>query len=126
MYFEKLRNHSKLNTRKGIHSEDVGNLFVAAAHLRNPLSASTPDLKELAGIAKMSLTKFKTSFRHVFGSAPIAYRHRIRMQYAREQLMTGTKAPTELSYELGYAHPSNFTAAYKKHFSKLPSAEVSK
>lgn len=70
----------------------------------------------------MGVTKFKESFKLVFGLAPLQYRNRIRMEYAREELMHQRKTASELSYELGYAHPSNFTATFKQYFGKLPSA----
>lgn len=124
LYFEKIRTHSRTEDHENLHTEDVKNLFTAAAHLRNPISATIPSLNELASIANMGLTKFKTSFRQLFGSPPIQYRNKIRMEFAREKIVTDGKTPTEISYALGYSHPSNFTAAYKNYFGELPSSQV--
>ena len=71
----------------------------------------------------MGTTKFKVLFKQLFGNAPRQYRNKIRMEYAREELVARRKTPTEMSHELGYSHPSNFTIAYKKYFDKLPSAQ---
>ena len=106
-----------------MHSEDLKKLFVAAAHLRNPISKDTPSIEELATIAQMGKTKFKRLFKQLFGSAPFQYRNKIRMEFAKEDLLSGKTTPTEMSYTLGYAHPSNFTAAYKKYFNELPSLQ---
>ncbi len=95
---------------------------MASTHLRNPLARTAPTLTELAAIANMGITKFKTSFKQLFGSAPIQYRNKIRMEFAREEIVSRRKTPTQISYDLGYAHPSNFTTAYKKHFGELPSS----
>ena len=122
LYFDKLRSHTKSNNHKNLHSEDVKNLFIASAHLRNPLAQSTPSIEELASISNMGVTKFKSSFKQLFGSAPLQYRNKIRMEFAKEELVTKRTTPTEISYDLGYSHPSNFTAAYKKYFNKLPSS----
>lgn len=70
----------------------------------------------------MGITKFKESFKMVFGLAPLQYRNRIRMEYAREELMNKKQTVSELSYALGYSHPSNFTAAFKRFYGKLPSS----
>lgn len=123
LFFEKIRAHSRTTHHESLHSEDVKFLFKASAYLRNPLATATPTLDELASIANMGITKFKSSFKQLFGSAPIQYRNRIRMEFAREEIMTRRKTPTEISYDLGYAHPSNFTTAYKKHFGELPSSQ---
>lgn len=124
LFFNKIQTHSRANHHEKLHSEDVKNLFMASTHLRNPLTKSIPSLDELASIANMGITKFKTSFKQLFGSAPIQYRNKIRMEFAREEIVARRKTPTEISYDLGYAHPSNFTTAYKKYFGELPSSQV--
>ena len=123
LFFEKLslRNSDEpVNTQ--LHPDDLKKLFLAAAHLRNPLVEDLPSLSELASIAGMGMTKFKTSFKQVFGFPPFRYHQKIRMEYAKTALQKGQKSATELSYELGYSHPSKFTLAFKKHFGELPSA----
>lgn len=122
LFFEKISSHSRVSQHEDLHSEDVKNLFKTSVHLRNPLSTNTPTIHELAAISNMGLTKFKTSFKQLFGSAPLQYRNKIRMEFAREAIVAKTKTPTEISYDLGYSHPSNFTAAYKKYFGELPSS----
>ena len=119
--FEKIASHEKVSTGNKLHGDDIRNLFLASAYLRNPTASKVPSIVELADMAKMSATKFKLTFKQLFGSAPLQYRNKIRMEYAREELRTKRKGPTEISNELGYSHPSNFTSAYKKHFNELPS-----
>lgn len=122
LFFEKISTHSRIERHENLHSEDVKNLFKSSIHLRNPLATHTPTIQELAALANMGVTKFKTSFKQLFGSAPLQYRHKIRMEFAREAIVAKAKTPTEISYDLGYSHPSNFTAAYKKYFGELPSS----
>lgn len=124
LFFEKISAHSRIDHHENLHSEDVKNLFKASVHLRNPLATTAPTISELATIANMGITKFKTSFKQLFGSAPLQYRNKIRMEFAREVIVAKRKTPTEISYDLGYAHPSNFTTAYKKYFGELPSSQV--
>ena len=120
LFLEKLKAREKENYRD-LHPADLKGLFLAAAHLRNPLSQERPSVEELAGIAGMGATKFKTTFKQVFGRPPLQYRLQIKMEYARKQLAAKLKSPSELSYELGYSHPSKFTQAYKKQFGESPS-----
>lgn len=124
LFLEKLSRHSKSTNHKELHTKDVKSLFAASVHLRNPIAQSTPTIDELASIAKMSKTKFKTTFKQLFGSAPLQYRNKIRMEFAREELISNRKTPSEISHELGYSHPSNFTTTYKKYFDELPSSHV--
>lgn len=123
LFLKKLGAHSKTTNNKGLHSEDVKNLFAASIYLRNPTARTTPSIEELASIANMGKTKFKSSFKQLFGSTPFQYRNKIRMEFAQEELVVNGKSPTELSYDLGFSHPSNFTTAYKKYFGELPSSK---
>ncbi|WP_273566744.1 hypothetical protein [Maribacter halichondriae] len=83
LFFEKISSHSRIKQHEHLHSEDVKNLFKTSVHLRNPLATNTPTIQELAIIANMGVTKFKTSFKQLFGSAPFQYRNKIRMEFAR-------------------------------------------
>lgn len=124
LYLKKISAHSKTIQNENLHTEDVKNLFIASAYLRNPLTKTIPSIKELASIANMGTTKFKVLFKQLFGNAPIQYRNKVRMEFAREELVARRKTPTEISHELGYSHPSNFTTAYKKYFDELPSVQT--
>ncbi|NAS11320.1 helix-turn-helix domain-containing protein [Poritiphilus flavus] len=123
-YFRKLKQHEHTEKLEKIHPEDVQSLFKAAKMLRDPLASDIPNLKKLAAMANMGGTKFKTLFKQVFGKPPMEYRNRVRMEFAREEIQIKGRTPSELSHELGYAHPSNFTTAYKKFFGQLPSAKT--
>ena len=72
-------------------------------------------------MADMGATKFKKLFKQVFGCAPKQFHFKIKMDYAQKELAYKNRSSSELSYELGYSHPSKFTVAYKKHFGILPS-----
>lgn len=122
MFFDKLSHRGTEIKYESIHPQDIKHLFLAASLLRNPTPAHTPSISELAEVANMGKTKFKNTFKQVFGSAPKQYHQKIRMDYAKEQLQKKQKTPTQLAYELGYAHPSKFTRAFKNHFGDLPSS----
>jgi len=120
-FLEKIRQRGTGVKSKGVHPEDMKRLFLAAALLRNPVPASLPGINQLATTAGMSPTKFKLIFRQVFGAPPMRYHQKIRMEYARAELVAGKQSASEISYALGYSHPSKFTSAFKKQFGVLPS-----
>ena len=124
--FDKINSSSSKSHFVALHNEDVNNILVASELLKNPLSKNVPSIKELAKIAKMSPSKFKVCFKRFFGIAPHQYHFKIRMEYARNELRMGHKTPIELSYELDYSHPSNFSSAYKNYFNSLPSSDFRK
>ncbi len=121
-FFKKLRTHKKGVNPGKLHPDDLSGLFTTVTLLRNPIAQEVPSLSELAQIAHMGKSKFKASFKQVFGLPPMEYHNRVRMEYAKAEMQNNAKSPSEVSYLLGYSHPSNFTKAYKKYFGHLPSA----
>lgn len=119
---DKLKSRELPSNYEHLHPLDLKGLFMASAHLRNPLAPNIPSVKQLAEIAGMGTTKFKTTFKQVFGKAPIQYHKKIKFDYAKRELESKRKSASELSYELGYSHPSKFTSAFKKIFGNVPSA----
>jgi len=122
LFIKKLQRRSGQSDKTNLHGQDIKGLFQASALLRNPSASNLPSIVELAAIANMSVSKFKKSFKQLFAVSPIQFHHKIRMEYARDELLNRRKSPTDLSYEFGYSHPSNFTTAFKKHFNQLPSS----
>ena len=122
LLFKKLQRRNTTEKKINLHAEDIKSLFLASSYLRNPSAKELPVIQELASIANMSQSKFKSSFKQLFGTSPKQFHHKIRMEYAKSELQSKRKTPTELSFEFGYTHPSNFTSAFKKYFNELPSA----
>jgi AraC-like DNA-binding protein len=121
--FNKLQKHDGATKHEHLRQNEIDGLFRACAALRVPPTKDVPSLDELAALANMGRTKFSSLFKQIFGSAPMQYRNKVRMEFAREKIASGEQSPTEVSYLLGYSHPSNFTAAYKRHFGDVPSSE---
>ena len=122
LFITKLQRRKSNKKKLNLHSDDIKSLFIASSYLRNPSEKKIPLIQELAAIANMSPSKFKSSFKQLFGTSPKQFHHKIRMEYAKDELVAKRKTPTDLSFEFGYSHPSNFTSAFKKYFNELPSA----
>ena len=121
LFLDKLKKRSHEIHFENLHPDDIKGLFMASAHLRNPLGSSVPSIAELATITNMGTTKFKKTFKQVFGLPPIQYHQKIKLDYSKKELIAKNKIISEISYEIGYSHPSKFSTAFKKHFGTLPS-----
>ena len=122
LFFEKLKNRDVSTAYEALHPQDLKNLFIASSLLRNPFEQHLPSIEDLSKMAGMGTTKFNSSFKQVFGTTPLQYNLKIKMEHAKDQLIRKASTPSEISYQLGYSHPSKFTAAFKKQFGVLPSA----
>jgi len=81
-----------------------------------------PSLPELARHVGLNEVKLKTGFRLLFGTSAFAYLRGQRMELARRLLVQRGLSVTEVALRVGYANPSKFASAFRKHFGFPPSA----
>jgi AraC-like DNA-binding protein len=81
-----------------------------------------PSLPELARHVGLNEVKLKTGFRTLFGTSAFAYLRAERMELARRLLVQRGLSVTEVALRVGYANPSKFATAFRKHFGFPPSA----
>jgi AraC-like DNA-binding protein len=67
-------------------------------------------------------TQMMESFKQITGSTIANYRQRQRMEQALRQLRTTDLSITEIAFDAGYEHPSNFATAFKRTFGFSPRA----
>ena len=80
------------------------------------------DLAERAGV---SMRTFYRDFQMHRGCSPMAFFRTKQLDYAHIRLLEsapGQNSVTEVAYDLGFYHLSNFAALYKRKFGCLPSA----
>lgn len=80
-----------------------------------------PTIAALARLAGMNRTKLQYGFRQLFRTTIFDYCSEFRMQRARELLFAGELNVSQVAHAVGYDHPNNFTAAFKRRFGHLPS-----
>jgi len=101
-------------------SDDIDKLQQAkkliAADLQNP-----PSLIELARAVGLNDFKLKKGFKELFGTTVFGYLFEIRMEKAKELLISAGQSISEVAHVVGYKNAHHFTAAFKKHFGYLPS-----
>ncbi len=76
-------------------------------------------LAYLAGAVGLNEFKLKQGFRDVFGTSPHRMLLELRMRRAWALLETGCQV-AQAGYQVGYAHPPNFSAAFTRFFGRTP------
>jgi AraC-like DNA-binding protein len=84
----------------------------------NPAAPVT--ILALSTKAKINRNKLHFGFRQQFGASIHEYQTELRMQAAAHLLRTTDLPIGEIAERTGYQEPTNFTAAFKKHFASLP------
>ncbi len=84
-------------------------------HMDNP-----PGLKELAKTAGLNEYQLKVGFKEIYGNTVFGYLLDHKLDHARVLLDTSKFQVNEVAYQIGYANPSHFIAAFKKKFGVTP------
>ncbi|ROP66482.1 AraC family transcriptional regulator [Curtobacterium sp. ZW137] len=82
---------------------------------------------ELASAVSTSVRSLQESFRRTLDTTPMAYLRRLRLERAREDLITaspGSITVSEIAARWGFLHVSRFASTYAERFGELPSATL--
>lgn len=118
------RMHARMSaedTELPVSNEEMQRLMLVESRLVEDFTKSPPPVKELARLAAMSESKFKSLFKKVYGNNPYEYFQKNRMFRAEYLLRTKKYSVKEVGAMLGYTNLSNFTIAFKKEFGIVPS-----
>src|SRR5579872_7155698 len=116
--YERKRNslfHSQLS------KTDIDRVMQVEAALTRDIFEPAPTIHQLARMVSISESKLKKDFKTIYGVPVYEYFQKIRMQAAKDKLLSGEHSVKEVAMELGYSNLSNFTIAFKKEFGLLPS-----
>ncbi len=100
-----------------------GYIFVEKAKdivLTNMLNP--PSLDELARLVGVNKGKLNRCFRDVYGTSIFEYLRIHRLEKAKTLLLSGNRSVKEVSVEVGYTEPGNFSKEFKKYFGISPAA----
>ena len=100
---------------------DIDRMMQVEGVLTRDIFEPAPTINKLARMVSISESKLKKDFKLIYGSPVYEYFQKIRMQAAKDRLLTGDHSVKEVAMELGYSNLSNFTIAFKKEFGLLPS-----
>lgn len=87
--------------------------------LLNNLS-SPPTIPDLARQVNIIEYQLKSGFKELYGNTIASYVLGKKMEQARKLFDNNHVQVNEVAYDLGYANPSHFIAAFKKHFGVTP------
>ena len=71
-------------------------------------------VSEMALEARLGERRFRQVFEEETGCSPKSYYDRIRMDYATELLRLGCYSVAEVSCQLGFSNPFNFSRAFRR------------
>lgn len=111
---------SREGPRQRLRDEEIERIERAreqmAQALDKPLS-----LAWLAQAVGLGEHRLRRGFQMRYGMSPQRMLQSLRMEHARVLLEQGCQVAVA-AYRCGYAHPANFSAAFKKHFGRPPGA----
>ena len=94
-------------------------LQVAKTYLHDTWQAPF-SLAEVAQVAALSEYHLSRLFKACFGQTIFSYHESLKMERAREMVLTRQTPIYELSYALGYEDTSYFIRRFKKHYGVSP------
>jgi AraC-like DNA-binding protein len=100
-------------------------LHARLCHARSILAAHTDNPAPIAQIAQqlcLSTGEFIRHFKAVFGETPHQWRNRVRLERARDLLISGKCSVTDVCMEVGFSSLGSFSTLFKRHFGESPSA----
>lgn len=79
-----------------------------------------PELKDLSDELGWSISTFNRRCNDLLGATPSVIVQQMRMERAKELLLSGYDNMSEVAYRLGYEHPSTFSLHFKTQFGVPP------
>ena len=79
---------------------------------------------ELAGHVHMSPSTFRQHFRAITGTSPLQYQKQLRLQEARQLMLSQAMDAGRASITVGYESPSQFSREYSRLFGAPPQQDV--
>ncbi len=86
--------------------------------------AETISVEYLAELAHMSVSGFHKAFRQVTKETPLQYLKKIRLNKAKDLIVSDGKQATEAAMLVGYTSPSQFSREFKRHFNATPKSVI--
>ena len=81
-------------------------------------------VKELAHFVGMSESSLYANFKKITGMSPLQFQKSLRLQEARQLLMSQEIEAAQVAFEVGYESPSQFSREYARMFGLPPKADT--
>ena len=86
--------------------------------------SKTLRVEELAELSSMGVSTLHHHFRMLTSMSPLQYQKQLRLQAARQQMLTGEIDATTAAYEVGYESVNQFSREYSRFFGQPPVRDV--
>lgn len=81
-------------------------------------------IAEVAGEARMSVSSLHHHFKRITGLTPLQFQKQLRLQAARQMMITERVSAGSAGFAVGYDSPSQFSREYRRLFGAPPRADV--
>jgi AraC-like DNA-binding protein len=92
----------------------------AITYLHDHYTTEPLKITRLAEMCHISPEYFRSIFQRIYGSSPIKYINRLKIQHASELLTSGMYTVTEAATLSGYNDLSHFSREFKKVYGVTP------
>ena len=107
---------------QGSPSEHIANTVAwLKVHFKESIS-----MDELAERSHMSASTFRQHFKTITGLSPLQYQKQLRLQEARDLMLSQNMDASFASSQVGYESASQFSREYSRLFGASPSADMKK
>jgi AraC-like DNA-binding protein len=113
-----INENEKLKTR----SLEIKKIIEIQEKILTELHKSLPTVKDMAGMAGMSVSKFKILFNDIYKESPHQHILEKKLLYAKDLLQSGNYSIAQVSDKVGFNHPSGFTRLFKNRYKHPPRA----
>ena len=103
-----------------LNNEDVVRRIKQAKEHILKHETDPPTIKELARIAGLNEYQLKEGFKEIYGNTVYGYLLDHKLDHARVILDSLQFQVAQVAYQIGYANPSHFIAAFKRKFGVTP------
>lgn len=101
-----------------LSASDIEKLARARDLMRSQMERALT-IPYLCAAVGLNECKFKQGFRDLFGASPHRFLLELRMRRAWVLLESGCQV-AQAAWQVGYAHPTNFSAAFTRYFGRTP------
>ncbi|SMQ78642.1 AraC-type DNA-binding protein [Bacillus sp. OV166] len=81
-------------------------------------------IEELAEIANMSVSSLHRHFKEITAMSPIQFQKQLRLQKARQLLLSESTDAADVAFRVGYESPSQFSREYSRMFGFPPKEDI--
>ena len=109
----------------GFAESTVQRIANAIAWLRENFSQPIK-IEELAGMVHMSVSSFHEHFKSVTSMTPLHYQKALRLQAARQLMLSALMDAASAGQRVGYLSPSQFSREYSRFFGTAPARDIAR